>query len=73
MADQDLNKDEAFSHNKAVKEGWGDWPNFLASYGLKPTPDGYKEGKQIVKIMLEAGKNANKSQRIQYSGVMERK
>ncbi|KAK6442742.1 hypothetical protein LTR95_001025 [Oleoguttula sp. CCFEE 5521] len=44
--------------NKAVEQGWGNWPTFLASYGLKPTPDGYEEGKQIWKTMLKSERDA---------------
>ncbi|OQU95662.1 hypothetical protein CLAIMM_01845 [Cladophialophora immunda] len=42
---------KSFSHNKAVRNGWGNRSNFQASYGLKVTQDDIEEGKEILKAM----------------------
>ncbi|TKA26534.1 hypothetical protein B0A54_17520 [Friedmanniomyces endolithicus] len=72
MAESTARNDEAFSYNKTVKKGWGDWPNFLTSYGLKQTPEGFEEGRQILGTMLKAEKDAEKSTHEQSSGYMAR-
>ena len=43
-----------------TKEGWGDQHNFMHSYGLKPTPDGYEEANRIADAFMEADR-ANSS------------
>ncbi|KAK8191386.1 hypothetical protein HDK77DRAFT_487042 [Phyllosticta capitalensis] len=48
-------KDEKPSQNRFIKDGWGSYHNFLLSYGLKPTPDGYEEGKLILEAFEKDG------------------
>lgn len=45
------------SQYSMVKDGWGNQNNFNASYGLKPTPDGYEEGNRIAQAMLQADRD----------------
>lgn len=41
------------SQNQYAKEGWGSMNNFLLSYGLRPTPDGYQQGREILKQFID--------------------
>ena len=42
----------------SVVEPFGGMHNFLASYGLKPTPDGYEDGKVIIDAMIAQDREA---------------
>ncbi|KAK2798796.1 hypothetical protein FQN51_007472 [Onygenales sp. PD_10] len=54
-------EDNSPSDYKTVKDGWGDRGTFLKSYGLKMTPDGFEEGKQILDAFRETdeGRDGN--------------
>eukprot|EP01084_Bolivina_argentea_P158608 276256_1 len=41
------------SANQYAKRGWGSMMNFLLSYGLKPTPDGFKNAHSILQQFIE--------------------
>ncbi|KAL7276506.1 hypothetical protein RUND412_000497 [Rhizina undulata] len=47
------------SKYKLVKEGWGNRPNFQASYGLNMSPDDIEEGNAILEAMLAADAGAS--------------
>ncbi|KAF2146075.1 uncharacterized protein K452DRAFT_315333 [Aplosporella prunicola CBS 121167] len=51
----DNNDDEmkGMSKYQIVKEGWGNRPNFQASYGLKMTPEDIEEGNRILETFQE--------------------
>jgi hypothetical protein len=38
---------------KIVKDGWGNRPNFQASYGLTMSPEDIEEGNKILEGMQE--------------------
>ncbi|KAJ8610580.1 hypothetical protein MRB53_038485 [Persea americana] len=38
-----------FAENRMVRDGWGTRSNFQASYGLSVMPEGYDDGKAILK------------------------
>ncbi len=59
------------NRNKAVKSGWGSRPNFQASYGLGMTQEGIDEGKDILRAMEKAEKEAQKREK-QAGGASER-
>jgi hypothetical protein len=40
--------------DKAIYESWGTLHDFMHSYGLKPTPDGYEEARQILDAFKKA-------------------
>jgi len=47
--------------NKAIKRGWGNCSNFLASSELKETQEGYEEGRETLKSMFKYEKPGEKS------------
>lgn len=59
------------NRNKAVKSGWGSRPNFQASYGLGMTQEGFHEGKEILRAIEKAEKEAQKCEK-QAGGPSER-
>jgi hypothetical protein len=48
------------SKYQTIKEGWGNWPNFMASYGLKTwDQDDVDEGNAILEHMMEEDRRAS--------------
>ena len=45
------------SQNQYAKQGWDSMNNFLSSYGLQPTPDGYEQGRMILKRMIDCDRD----------------
>ena len=41
------------SQNQYARNGWGSMNNFLLSYGLRPTPDGYEQGRMILAQFID--------------------
>jgi hypothetical protein len=48
------NDNAPISDYKFIKDGWGDKHNFMASYGIKPTPDGYEEARVLLDGLRES-------------------
>ena len=50
------NSDEGWRSipNSAVTSSFGGMHPFMASYGLKPTPDGYEEARHIIDAFKQA-------------------
>ena len=40
--------------NSAITSAWGGMNNFMASYGIKPTPDGYAEANAMIQEFKKA-------------------
>lgn len=41
-----------------IKDGWGNRPNFQASYGLPMSPEGIEQGNQILDAFREADRQS---------------
>ena len=40
--------------DKAIYESWGGKINFMLSYGLKPTPEGFEDAREILNAFKKA-------------------
>jgi hypothetical protein len=43
-----------FIPDKVVYESWGTLHDFMRSYGLKPTPEGFEEAREILNAFKKA-------------------
>lgn len=49
------------SKSAMIKEGWGSKNNFAASYGYKPTPDGYQVANRLADVFMQADRASGQS------------
>lgn len=45
--------------NYSYAKAWGGKNNFMHSYGIKPTPDGYAQANELITTFRQADNNAN--------------